>query len=100
MTFREVYQTVFDEDVQPDSSASSCPKCNGRVTTNVVETMCEDCGYLVNHLGVEPRGFPWVTRTLPHDHRPDNLERSGGSRSAGSHSPMPAVAVSEQSAMC
>lgn len=47
MTLREIYETAFDEDVQPDSSASSCPKCNGRVTTNVVETMCEDCGYLV-----------------------------------------------------
>ncbi|QFU84470.1 transcription initiation factor TFB (plasmid) [Natronorubrum aibiense] len=47
MTLREIYETAFDEDVQPDSSASSCPKCNGQVTTNIVETMCEDCGNLL-----------------------------------------------------
>jgi PAS domain-containing protein len=53
---------------------------------------------IVNCLGVKPRGFPWISRTLPRNHRPDSLERSGGSRSADSHSPMPAVAVSEYSA--
>ena len=47
MTFREIYETTFDEDVQPDSSASPCPKCNGRMTTNAVETRCEDCGHLI-----------------------------------------------------
>jgi len=55
---------------------------------------------LVNCLGVKPRGFPWINRTHPRGHQPDSLERSGGSRSAGSHSPMPAVAASEQSATC
>jgi len=56
--------------------------------------------HTVNCLGVKPRGFPWINRTLPRDHRLDSLERSSGSRSAGSHSPMPAVAVSEQSVTC
>lgn len=47
----------------------------------------------VNRLGVKPRGFPWVSRTLPSDHRPDSLERSGGSRSGRPRPPMPAVVV-------
>ncbi|TMT81830.1 transcription initiation factor TFB [Haloterrigena sp. H1] len=47
MIFREIYQTTFDEDVQPNSSTSLCPNCNGRVITNAVETRCEDCGLLI-----------------------------------------------------
>ncbi|QFU84359.1 transcription initiation factor TFB (plasmid) [Natronorubrum aibiense] len=47
MTLKEIYETTFDEDIQPDSSASPCPNCNGRVTTNAVETRCEDCGLLI-----------------------------------------------------
>ncbi|SDW40105.1 hypothetical protein SAMN05443574_10399 [Haloarcula vallismortis] len=49
---------------------------------------------LVNRLGVKPRGFPWVSRTLPLDHRPDSLEQSDGSRSGRPRPPMPAVAPS------
>jgi len=47
MTLREIYQTTFDEDIQPDSRTSSCPECNGRVATNAVETRCEDCGHFI-----------------------------------------------------
>jgi hypothetical protein len=42
---------------------------------------------------VRPRGFPWVSRTLPRYHRSDNLERRRGSRSGRPQPPMPAVVV-------
>ena len=42
---------------------------------------------------VRPRGFPWVSRTLPSDHRPDSLGRSSGSRSGRPRPPMPAVVI-------
>ena len=42
---------------------------------------------------VRPRGFPWVSRTLPSDHRPDSLGRSDGSRSGRPRPPMPAVVI-------
>ncbi|TMT77885.1 transcription initiation factor TFB [Haloterrigena sp. H1] len=60
MTFREVYETTFYEDVQPDSSASPCPNCNGRVTTNAVETRCEGCGHLI-----EPQHYQTQKRVNP-----------------------------------
>jgi len=44
MATRDIYETTFDEDVQAGSSANQCPECNGRVTTNAVETVCEGVG--------------------------------------------------------
>jgi hypothetical protein len=35
------------EDVQTESSGNQCPECNGHVTTNVKETICEDCGLVI-----------------------------------------------------
>jgi len=55
---------------------------------------CGSGRLIVNRLGVKPRGFPWVSRTLPRDHRPDSLERRRGSRSGRPRPPMPAVAPS------
>ena len=58
---RNIYEPTFDEDVQTNSSANGCPECDGRVTTNTVETVCEDCGLVVDedHIdhGPEWRGF-------------------------------------------
>ena len=48
MTIRDIYETMFDEDVQTDLSANQRPECGGRVTTNAVETICEDCGLVVD----------------------------------------------------
>jgi hypothetical protein len=48
---------------------------------------------------VEPRGFPWVSRTLTSDHRPDSLGRSSGSRSGRRRSPRPAVGVRNDEAV-
>ena len=47
MATRDIYETGFDEEIQTDSSTNQCPECNGRVTTNVKETVCEDCGLVI-----------------------------------------------------
>jgi len=77
MAIRDIYETTFDEDVQTDSSANQCPECDGRVTTNAVETICEECGLVVdeqriNH-GPEWRGFD------------DGQERTGAPLTATRH---------------
>lgn len=41
-TERDIYETTFDEDVQ--STTNQCPECDGRVTTNAAETVCDDRG--------------------------------------------------------
>ena len=41
------YATGFDEDV-PSELTNQCPRCGGLVTTNVIETVCEDCGLVIN----------------------------------------------------
>ena len=47
-TTRAIYETTFDEDVQPGSNANQCPECGGRVATNAVETACDDCGLVID----------------------------------------------------
>jgi transcription initiation factor TFIIB len=41
------YATGFDEDV-PSELTNQCPECDGLVTTNVIETGCEDCGLVID----------------------------------------------------
>jgi len=53
MATRDIYETTFDEDVQAGSSANQCPECNGRVTTNAVETVCEECGLVVDEQRID-----------------------------------------------
>ena len=48
MTMRDIYETTFDEDVQPDLAINQCPECDGRVTTNAVETICDECGLVID----------------------------------------------------
>jgi len=48
MATRDIYETGFDEDIQTNSSTNPCPECDGRVTTNAVETICEDCGLIID----------------------------------------------------
>jgi len=48
MATRDIYETCFDEDIHTESSANQCPKCDGRVTTNAVETVFEDCGLAID----------------------------------------------------
>jgi len=58
MAISEIYQKTFDEDVQIDQQASPCPECNGRVTTNAVETVCEDCGLVIDEQKID-HGPEW-----------------------------------------
>jgi transcription initiation factor TFIIB len=46
MASRNIYEQTFDEDVQEDEQ-QGCPECDGRVTTNAHETVCEDCGLIL-----------------------------------------------------
>jgi transcription initiation factor TFIIB len=77
MANNEIYETGFDEDVQTESNANQCPQCDGRVTTNAVETVCEDCGLVVDEQridhGPEWRGFD------------DEAERTGAPLTAARH---------------
>ena len=47
MARRDIYENAFDEDVQDDSTANPCPECGGHVIINSVETVCEDCGLVL-----------------------------------------------------
>ncbi len=78
MAIRDIYETGFDEDVQTESSANQCPECNGHVTTNVKETICEDCGLVIEEQrldhGPEWRGFD-----------EDDRDRTGAPLTAARH---------------
>jgi len=53
MATRDIYETGFDEDVQTNSSTNPCPECDGQVTTNAVETICEDCGLVIDEQRID-----------------------------------------------
>ncbi|WP_134672229.1 transcription initiation factor IIB [Halorussus marinus] len=78
MATRDIYATTFDEDVQTDTESSQCPECNGRVTTNAVETICEDCGLVIDEQRID-HGPEW--RTFDEDER----ERTGAPLTAARH---------------
>lgn len=42
MGITQPYERHFDEDVS--HATNTCPECEGRVTTNTRETVCDDCG--------------------------------------------------------
>jgi transcription initiation factor TFIIB len=58
MATRDIYESGFDEDVRAESSANQCPECDGRVTTNAVETICEDCGLVIDEQRID-HGPEW-----------------------------------------
>ena len=78
MAIRDIYETGFDEDVRTESSANQCPECNGRVTTNAAETICEDCGLVIDEQRID-HGPEW--RTFDEDER----ERTGAPLTATRH---------------
>jgi len=78
MATREPYTTAFDEDVQADSNANQCPECDGRVTTNAVETVCEDCGLVIDEQRID-HGPEW--RTFDED----ECKRTGAPLTAARH---------------
>ncbi len=78
MATRDIYETNFDEDVQTNSSPNLCPECDGRVTTNSVETICEDCGLVVDEQQID-HGPEWRT------HDQDQRKRTGAPLTAARH---------------
>jgi len=78
MATRDIYATGFDEDVYTESSANQCPECHGHVTTNVKETVCEDCGLVIEEQRID-HGPEW--RTYDEDER----ERTGAPLTAARH---------------
>ena len=78
MATRNIYATGFDEDVQTESSANQCPECDGHVTTNVKETVCEDCGLVIEEQRID-HGPEW--RAYDTDER----ERTGAPLTTARH---------------
>jgi len=78
MATREIYETTFDEDIRTESESNQCPECDGRVTTNAVETVCEDCGLVINEQRID-HGPEW--RSFDEDER----ERTGAPLTAARH---------------
>ncbi|MFC6734484.1 transcription initiation factor IIB family protein [Haladaptatus sp. DYSN1] len=70
MATRDIYETAFDEDVQ--TSQNTCPECDGKVSTNSHETVCDDCGLILSDQAIDP-GPEW--RSFPEDQT--NPERTG-----------------------
>ncbi|GAB7011348.1 transcription initiation factor IIB family protein [Halorubrum trueperi] len=77
MAIRDIYETDFDEDVQTESNPNQCPECDGRVTTNTVETVCEDCGLVIDEQRID-HGPEW--RAFD-----DERERTGAPLTAARH---------------
>jgi len=77
MATRDIYETGFDEDVRTESSANQCPECDGRVTTNAVETVCEDCGLVIDEQRID-HGPEWRAYD-------DECERTGAPLTVARH---------------
>jgi transcription initiation factor TFIIB len=80
---RGIYATTFDEDVPTDEQSraqQTCPECDGRVTTNSHETVCESCGLVLDADHIDP-GPEW--RSFDDEHR--RPERTGAPRTAARH---------------
>ena len=78
MATRDIYETDFDEDVQTESNANQCPECDGRVTTNTVETVCEDCGLVIDEQRID-HGPEWRA------YDDEECERTGAPLTAARH---------------
>ena len=57
MASRDIYGRQFDEDIQKNSH-NTCPECDGRVSTNTHETLCDDCGLVLSDQAVD-HGPEW-----------------------------------------
>ena len=78
MATRDIYETGFDEDVRTESSANQCPECDRRVTTNAVETVCEDCGLVIDEQRID-HGPEWRA------YDDEECERTGAPLTAARH---------------
>ena len=76
MATREIYDTGFDEDVS--SGNTPCPECQGEVRTNSIETVCADCGLVLDDQRID-HGPEWST------HDRDQRKRTGAPLTAARH---------------
>ena len=59
MSIRDIYQTGFDEHREATNQhIRGCPECDGVVRTITQETLCEDCGLILDEQRVD-RGPEW-----------------------------------------
>jgi len=65
-------------DVQTESNANQCPECDGHVTTNTVETVCEDCGLVIDEQRID-HGPEWRA------YDDEECERTGAPLTAARH---------------
>lgn len=54
----DVYEWRYDESTQ--GTTNTCPECDGRVTLNTAETVCDDCGLVLADQAVDT-GSEWRT---------------------------------------
>jgi len=80
MATRQIYERRFDEDVSTDDTIT-CPECEGTIRTNSAETICEDCGLVVDDQRID-HGPEW--RTFD-DYGRNNRERTGTPLSVRRH---------------
>ncbi|SFP95237.1 TFIIB-type zinc ribbon-containing protein, partial [Halolamina pelagica] len=57
MTTNDIYGRGFDEDVQCGPT-DPCPECGGTVRTNAAETVCDDCGLIIDDQAID-HGPEW-----------------------------------------
>ncbi|MFH5801567.1 transcription initiation factor IIB family protein [Haladaptatus sp. CMAA 1911] len=56
MAIRDIYEDGFDDEL--NEAGTPCPECNGRVSTNSLETVCENCGLVLFEDRID-RGPEW-----------------------------------------
>ena len=79
MASRDIYERTFDEDVQ-QADQNTTPESSGRVTTNVHETVYEDCGLVIDEEQID-HGPEW--REFPDNQT--NSRRTGSPNTVARH---------------
>jgi transcription initiation factor TFIIB len=74
--------TAVAEAASEVSEPAPCPECEGRVITNAVETVCEDCGLVLAAERVD-RGPTWTAPRDEPDH--DDQRHTGAPRTVARH---------------
>jgi len=78
MAIRDIYETCFVKMSDKKSNNQCPPECDGRVTTNSVKTVCEDCGLVIEESRID-QGPEW--RAYDEDQR----KRTGAPLTAARH---------------
>lgn len=73
MPARDIYERTFDEDGTDSANSSDCPDCSGPVHTTGIETICGDCGLIIEDHPID-RGPEW--RAFDEEERRER-ERTG-----------------------